>query len=117
MSRPVRSRERGQAAVEVVALLPLIALLVVGITQALLALDAWGAAHEAARAGARAELVGVPARDVVRPRVLGTRFAGARVRVATTAAGAHRVRVRVAVPRLLPWAPSLTAESRAEVAP
>lgn len=117
MSREAHSRERGQAAVEVVALLPLIALLVLGVAQALLALDSWGAAHEAARAGARAELVGVPARQVVSPRVLGARFAHAQLQVATTAQGAHRVRVRLAVPQLLPWVPGFTAQSWAQAAP
>ncbi len=102
---------------EVVALLPLIALLAVGVAQALAALDAWGAAHEAARMGARAELVGVPARSVVRPSVLGGPVRGAHVRARTTATGAHRVRVDVPVPTLLPWMPPVRAVARAEVAP
>jgi hypothetical protein len=110
-------RERGQASVELVALLPLIALLAVGGVQMVAALNAWSAAHEAARAGARAELVGVPARDAVRSALLGAQARGLHIESSSRTDGTHRVRVRSTVPRLLPWLPVPSAASQAEARP
>jgi len=110
-------RERGQAAVELVALLPLIALLALGGVQVVAALNAWSAAHESARAGARAELVGAPARDAVRSALVGAPPRGLRIEATMGADGTHRVRVQSAMPRLLPWLPVPTASSRAEMRP
>ena len=109
--------ERGQAAVELVALLPLIALLAMGGVQVVAALNAWSAAHESARAGARAELVGVPARDAVRAAIMGAPARTLHVDATTRADGTHRVRVRSTMPRLLPWLPVPTASSQAEARP
>lgn len=117
MSWAGAQRERGQASVELVALLPLIALLAVGGVQVVAALNAWRAAHEAARAGARAALVGVPARDAVRRAVVGAAVRDLRVGSTTSADGTHLVRVRSDVPRLLPWLPVVIASSHAEVHP
>lgn len=110
-------RERGQASVELVALLPLIGLLVLAAVQVAATLNAWSAAHEAARAGARAELVGVPASDAVRRALVGAPPGDARVQVTTTAGGTRRVRVGLPVPRLVLWAGVPAAHSRAQVAP
>lgn len=110
-------RERGQASVELVALLPLIALLVIVGVQVAAALNAWSAAHEAARAGARAELVGVPAGTAVRRAVVGAPADDARVRATTTPDGTRRVRVTLPVPHLAPWVTVPAAQSRAQVAP
>ena len=110
-------RDRGQASVELVALLPLIALLVLGAVQVVAALNSWSAAHEAARAGARAELVGAPGRDAALRALIGASGRGLDVRATTTADGSHRVRVRAGMPRLLPWAPVPSVTSGATVAP
>lgn len=107
--------QRGQASVELVALLPLLVLLGAVVVQVGLAAHAWGAARDAARAGARAQVVGAPARDAAR-RVLGGHLArGAAVRVVRQAGGAERVRVRVQVPMVLPWVPGPGVESDAPV--
>ena len=109
--------ERGQASVELVALLPLIALLAMGGVQVVAALNAWSAAHESARAGARAELVGVPARDAARRALVGAQARDLHIASTTGADGTHRVRVRSTIPRLLPWLPVPTASSQAEARP
>lgn len=116
---PVSSdhRECGQASVELVALVPVIGLLVLAGVQVAAALNAWSAAHEAARAGARAELVGVPARDAVRRALVGASALDARVRTTTAADGTQRVRVRLPVPRLAPWVEVPAAQSRAQASP
>lgn len=103
-----RRRPRGQAAVELVALLPLLAL--AGLftwwliaTGHLLTVTVAGA-----RAGARAAEVGIPPADGVRaamPRALARR-------VEVTAPAAARVRVVVAVPR--PAGIPVRAEIQAE---
>lgn len=109
--------ERGQASVELVALLPLIALLAMGGVQVVAALNAWSAAHESARAGARAELVGVPAREAVRRALVGAQARDLHIASTTRADGTYRVRVRSTMPRLLPWLPVPAASSQAEVRP
>lgn len=84
----MRSRDDGQATVELVALLP--ALVAVGLVawQLAVAGHAVWASHAAARAGARAAAVGGSAREAA-----ARLTAGARVRVA----GDGRVRVSVPV--------------------
>jgi hypothetical protein len=62
MSRS-RGRERAQASIEVVALVPALALLLACVWQAALAGLALTAAESASRSGARAALVGRPALD------------------------------------------------------
>ena len=114
---PRTHRDRGQASVELVALLPLIALLAVGGVQVVSALNAWSAVHEAARAGARAELVGAAGADAARRALLGAPSRGVRVRATSGADGTHRVRVQAPVPRLLPWLPVPDVVSRAHIAP
>jgi hypothetical protein len=81
------------------------------------ALNAWSAAHESARAGARAELVGVPARDAARRALVGAQARDLHIASTTGADGTHRVRVRSTIPRLLPWLPVPTASSQAEARP
>ena len=107
--------QRGQGSAELVALLPLMVLLGAVVVQVGLAAHAWGAAREAARAGARAQVVGAPARDAAR-RVLGGRLAdGSTVRVLRDDRGDERVDVRVAVPMLLPWVPGTRVRAVAPV--
>ena len=109
--------QRGQAAVELVALLPLIALIAIAGLQVVVTLHLWGAAHESARAGARAAQVGAPPTDAARAALPGSRSRAATVWPSTAPDGSHRVRVRVPVPSLAPWIPSSAVEGRAESAP
>jgi Flp pilus assembly protein TadG len=107
----------GQATVELVAVVPLIVLAGAACVQVGLAAHAWGAARDAARAGARAALVEAPTRAAAR-RVLGESLArGAVVRTLTGRDGTERVDVRVAVPMILPWIPGATVGAHAEVEP
>jgi hypothetical protein len=90
-------RERGQASVETVALIPVLVLLTVATWQAALAGWALVSAQSAARAGARAVLAGA----APRPAALAALPAGMRQGVITHVAGG-RVTVRVHVPAVLP---------------
>jgi Flp pilus assembly protein TadG len=101
-------QEHGQAAVETVLLLPLLAALVAaawaGLTWAAWSVDV----EDAAAAGARAATVGQPVRPAVVAALPRALRGGVRV---TTTAGAVTVRVRVAVPA----AGSLRLQSSAPV--
>jgi hypothetical protein len=88
----------GQAAVELVALLPLIALLLALGYQALLAGQAAWEAHVAARAAARANAVGAGAEAAARAHLAAGLERGLRVH----AMSGGDVRVSVRVPRVLP---------------
>jgi hypothetical protein len=90
-------RERGQASVETVALIPVLVLLTVATWQAALAGWALVSAQSAARAGARAVLAGA----APRPAALAALPAGMRHGVFSHIAGG-RVTVRVRVPAVLP---------------
>lgn len=107
--------QSGQSSVELVALLPLIALAAVVLVQVGLAAHAWGAAREAARAGARAEAVDAPAGAAAR-RMLGGHLArGSVVRTRADRAGREHVSVRVRVPMIVPWVPAPAVSAEAEV--
>ena len=113
MGDEVARGQRGQASVELVAVVPLLVLAGAVVVQVGLAAHAWGAAREAARAGARAAQVDAPVRAAV-ARMMGDDFArGAAVRTLTGRDGEARVTVRVRVPMILPWvpAPSVAAEA------
>lgn len=100
---------------ELVALLPLIALAALMVVQVGLAAHAWGAAREAARAGARAEAVDAPAATAAR-RMLGGHLAhGSVVRTRADRAGREHVSVRVRVPMIVPWVPAPAVSAEAEV--
>jgi Flp pilus assembly protein TadG len=95
--------ERGQAGVELVVLLPCLALLVAALAQGCLFALCSIAAERAASAGARAIARGAP----VGPAVRGV-LPGALARTASVRVGADgAVSVTLTVPRLLP-APTLT---------
>ncbi|MGZ8633233.1 MAG: TadE/TadG family type IV pilus assembly protein [Solirubrobacteraceae bacterium] len=88
-----RNAQRGQAAVELVAVLPLLAALLCGIWQvALLGHASWAAAA-AARAAARAQALGVDPRTAARAHLPARLERGLSVR--TSQGGEVRVRVRV----------------------
>jgi len=112
-----RAGQRGQAAVELVALLPLIGLLAIAGLQVVVTMHLWGVAQESARAGARGAQVGAPADDAVRAALPGSLARVATVHMSTGLDGSHRVRVRVPVPSLAPWIPSSALEGQAESAP
>ena len=94
--------ERGQATVEVVALLPCLAALMVALWQvALIGYASWGASA-AARAAARASAVGADPARAARAHLSSTLERG--LRVSSRSAGDVRVAVRI--PRL-PGLPGL----------
>jgi Flp pilus assembly protein TadG len=90
-------RERGQAAVEIVAMLPLLFVVVLAVCQVLVAGLAREAAHHAAQAGAMAILQGGdPATEA---RAAAPDWSRKRLSVAVSG---RVVRVRVAPPSLVP---------------
>lgn len=90
-------RADGQAAVELVALLPLAALLIAGAWQLALAGHAGWAAGSAARAAARAAAIGDDARSAARGELSAGLARGLRVREP----GAGTVEVTVRIPPVL----------------
>jgi hypothetical protein len=96
LARP--SAVAGQAAVELVALLPLIALVLALAYQALLAGQAAWEARVAARAAARANAVGAGAEAAARAHLPSGLERGLQVR----ATSAGDVRISIEVPRVLP---------------
>ena len=95
--------ERGQAGIEMVALLPCLVLVVALLAQACLFALCAVAAERAASAGARAVARGAPAGEAVRAVLPGPLARTVRVRVGADGA----VEVSLAVPRVLPM-PGLT---------
>jgi hypothetical protein len=112
-SSPVRGRERGQAAVEVVALIPLVAAVALAVLQALAAGAAFELAGDAAAAGAVAVAEGRDGAAAARAAVPGW----AHDRVAVDVHGT-RVRVRLTPPSLLPrLGAALAATATADAGP
>jgi hypothetical protein len=103
-------RERGTASVELIAVVPFLLLAVLVAAQIALAGQALWSAAVAARAGARAALVGGDAEAAARRALPSSLRAGAKVE------SSGEVSVRVPVPRLLPQLPRLMvgASSRLE---
>jgi hypothetical protein len=109
---PSLQRQTGQATVEVVALLPVLAVLLAAARQAALAGHAFSAATTAARAAARAHAVGDDPRQAARARLPGSLERGLRV----TAGDAGDVEIDVRIPSLpgLPSPGRAHAEARFE---
>lgn len=105
--------ERGQATVELVALLPLMALLAALLWQGVVAGQAVWLAGSAARAGARASAVGADEAAAVR-RVLPARLERGLV-VRRVASGAGGVRVAIAVPAIVGSGRLTTVSARARL--
>jgi len=97
----VGHRERGTASVELIAVVPFLLLAVLVASQIALAGQALWSAGVAARAGARAELVGGEAAAAARRALPESMRQAARVKED------EGVEVSVAVPRLLPALPRL----------
>lgn len=108
---PIRRAERGQASVELVALLPLMAALAGLLWQGVVAAQAVWLAGSAARAAARASAVGADERAAAR-RVLPARLErGLRVRRVPTGG----VRVAIAVPAIVGSGRVATVSARARL--
>jgi Flp pilus assembly protein TadG len=89
----MRSDQNGQAAVELVAVLPVLAALLAGVWQVALVGHASWSAAAAARAAARAEALGLDARAAARAHLPASLERGLRVRESER--GEVTVRVRV----------------------
>ncbi|MET0306574.1 MAG: pilus assembly protein [Solirubrobacterales bacterium] len=114
MSRQAASsvrREDGTASVEMVAVTPFLLLAVLVAAQIGLAGQALWSAGVAARAGARAALVGGDAAVAARRALPASMRDGAEV------SDGDGVSVRVGVPRLLPAMPGLTVGASAALGP
>jgi hypothetical protein len=105
--------EAGQASVELVALLPLLAVVAFGLWQAVVAGQAAWLAGSAARAAARASAVGTDARAAASALLPGSLRSG--LRVETPSAGT--VRVHVAVPAVVGTGRLATFTSTAHFSP
>jgi hypothetical protein len=101
--------EEGSASVELIAVLPFLLLAILVAAQIALAGQALWSASVAARAGARAALVGGDASTAARRALPPSLRAGSMVR------GGDDVSVRVPVPRLLPQLPRLLVGARASL--
>jgi hypothetical protein len=102
-------REEGTASVELIAVVPFLLLVVLVAAQIGLAGQALWAAAVAARAGARAALVGGDAAKAARRALPPSLRSGAKVD------DGSGVSVRVTIPRLLPGLPRLTVGTEAEL--
>lgn len=114
MPRQTASSHRGEAgtaSVELVAVVPFLLLAVLVAAQLGLAGQALWSAGIAARAGARAALVGADAAAAARRALPPSMRDGAKVE------DGDPVAVRVAVPRLLPAMPRLTVGAEAALEP
>jgi hypothetical protein len=103
--------EEGTASVELVAVVPLLLLAVLAAAQIALAGQALWSASVAARAGARAALVGGDAEAAALGALPPALRRGAEVD------GSDGVAVEVPMPRLLPQLPSLKLRARTELEP
>jgi Flp pilus assembly protein TadG len=114
VSRQAASRSHGEdgtASVELVAVVPFLLLAVLVAAQIGLAGGALWSAGVAARAGARAALVGGDAGAAARQALPVAMRDGAEV------SAGNAVSVRVGVPRLLPGLPPLTVGAKAVLGP
>lgn len=104
-------REEGTASVELVAVVPFLLLAVLAAVQIALAGQALWSASVAARAGARAALVGGEATAVARRALPPSLRDGSRVE------DSGAISVRVPVPRLFPGLPRVTVRAGASLEP
>jgi hypothetical protein len=112
VSRQVASsarREDGTASVELIAVVPFLLLAVLVAAQIALAGEALWAAGVAARAAARAEIVGGDAKAAARRALPSSLRTGAEVSTR------NAVSVRVRIPRLLPALPQLAVGAETQL--
>lgn len=111
-SIPIRRRnEAGSASVELVGVLPFLLLAVLVAAQLALAGQALWSAAVAARAGARAALVGRDAGDAARAALPPSMRRGARI------GDSGAVSIEVPVPRLLPGLPPVSVAASTRLGP
>jgi Flp pilus assembly protein TadG len=103
-------RQRGQASIETVVLLPVLVALTFAVWQAALAGWALVSAQSAARAAARAALAGSPPRAAALAALPDSMRAGAKVEES-----GGRVTVRVRIPAVVPGFRAGVAATAAEV--
>src|SRR6476660_8087336 len=103
--------EEGTASVELVAVVPFLLLAVLAATQIALAGQALWSAGVAARAGARAALVGGDVEAAVRRALPPSLRSGVKIE------SSGEVSVRVRVPRLLPQLPRVTVGASSSLEP
>jgi hypothetical protein len=113
MSLPAPRLHRGQASVELVALVPAIVVIALLGWWVALAAHEWILAGSAARAAVRAQEVGAPAESAARAILGPTRRAGAHVDLRTTRSGAPRAVVSLPIPGILPGIPGHVVRGRA----
>ena len=106
-----RGRQDGQAAVELVAVTPLLLVVVLALAQLAVAGYALWSAGDAARAGARAAHVGGDAEDAARSALPAWLERGAEVAVAGP------VEVRVEAPAVAARAPAIPVTAAAALEP
>jgi hypothetical protein len=104
-------REAGTASVELIATIPFLLLAVLVAAQIALAGQALWSASVAARAGARASLVGDD------PAAAARRALPASMRRGAEVSDSGAVSVRVGVPRLLPALPRVMVGAKTELGP
>jgi hypothetical protein len=102
-----RPGQRGQAALELLAILPALVALALAGWLLVAAAHAWLLADGAARAGAQAAAAGGDADRAVRAALPPGYRSPARVEVERPAGRPPRVRVAVGVPAPAPWLPAL----------
>jgi hypothetical protein len=107
-----RHRERGTASIELIAVLPFLLLAVLAAAQIALAGQALWSASVAARAGARAALVGGDPAGVARGALPSSMRVGAKVDD-----DEDGVSVRVPVPRVLPALPRVMVGAGSSLEP
>jgi hypothetical protein len=108
---PPATNEEGQAAAELVVIVPLLVALVAAVAQLTVAGYALWSAGDAARAGARAAEVGGDAEAAARSALPGWLERGAEV----DAAGP--VEVRVEAPAVLPGVPAIAVSAATDLNP
>jgi hypothetical protein len=109
MARP--GREDGQAAVELVAAVPLVLLLTLVVAQLAVAGYALWSAGAAARAGARADYVGADGEAAAR------RSLPASLRRHASISDSNGLTVRVQAPALVPGVPAVPVTAKADLGP
>ncbi len=105
------ANENGQAAAELVVVVPLLLALLAAVAQLAVAGYALWTAGDAARAGARAAAVGGDAEDAARSALPGWLERGAEV------SGGGPVEVRVEAPALLPGVPAIPVSAATALDP
>jgi hypothetical protein len=104
-------QEHGQVAAELVAVVPILLVVLLAVGQLAVAGFAFWNASDAARAGARADLVGGDAEDAARSVLPSWLEHGAEIE-------AHGdVEVKLQAPALLPGMPSIPVGARAQLDP